>query len=540
MERDQPLTWRGQGAGDGEQGEAAPPLSRRRFLASLAAGAVAPAVLAPVALVGLGRKTAPAIAGGFVHEGATLGHALRDGRPMPRAARTERVPVVIVGGGIAGLSAGWRLARRGMHDFVVLELEPAAGGNSRWGENAVSAYPWAAHYVPVPGPRAELARELFAEMGVLRDGAWAERSLCFSPAERVFIHGRWEEGLEGAVAHSARDRDELARLSERVAALREGGEFTIPMALGAPASSALDALSMHEWLRREGFTSPAAHWLADYGCRDDYGARAADTSAWAGLHYFASREQESAGPLTWPEGNGRIVRHLAAVLGDRVVTGAGVHRVERAGAELRVLAGAVEYRCEAVVFAAPTFLAPYVIEGARAPGFTYSPWVTANLTLERWPAERGGAAPVAWDNVIHDSPGLGYVVATHQSLRTHQERTVWTYYRPLADGDPRERRRALARSTWPEWRDLILADLGRAHLDLAGCVSRIDVMRMGHAMARPVPGFLARHADHARRTELGGRLFYANSDVSGISIFEEAQYRGVRAAERAMALVGRG
>jgi hypothetical protein len=32
---------------------------------------------------------------------------------------------------------------------------------------------------------------------------------------------------------------------------------------------------------------------------------------------------------------------------------------------------------------------------------------------------------------------------------------------------------------------------------------------------------------------------YANSDVSGLSLFEEAQYRGVTAAERAMALVGR-
>jgi hypothetical protein len=297
---------------------------------------------------------------------------------------------------------------------------------------------------------------------------------------------------------------------------------------------------MRDWLRREGFTSAAAHWLADYGCRDDYGARSADASAWAGLHYFASREQEAAGPLTWPEGNGRIVRHLAAVLGERVRPGAGVHRVERAGRDVRVRAGAVEYLCEAVVFAAPTLLAPYVIEGAQSPGFTYSPWLTANLTLERWPEERGGAAPVAWDNVIHDSPGLGYVVATHQSLRTHQPRTVWTYYRPLADGGPRERRRALARSTWAEWRDAILADLGRAHPDIGQCVSRIDVMRMGHAMARPAPGFLARHGEHARRTELGGRLFYANSDVSGISIFEEAQYRGVAAAERALALVGRG
>ena len=63
--------------------------------------------------------------------------------------------------------------------------------------------------------------------------------------------------------------------------------------------------------------------------------------------------------------------------------------------------------------------------------------------------------------------------------------------------------------------------------------SRIDIMRMGHAMARPVPGFLE---SEERRRWIQGEpgLFYANSDLSGFSIFEEAQYRGVEAANRAL------
>ena len=67
------------------------------------------------------------------------------------------------------------------------------------------------------------------------------------------------------------------------------------------------------------------------------------------------------------------------------------------------------------------------------------------------------------------------------------------------------------------------------HPDIRECVSRIDIMRMGHAMIRPTPGFLTRKHEHS-----AGNLFYANSDLSGISIFEEAQYRGVRAADRAL------
>jgi hypothetical protein len=53
-------------------------------------------------------------------------------------------------------------------------------------------------------------------------------------------------------------------------------------------------------------------------------------------------------------------------------------------------------------------------------------------------------------------------------------------------------------------------------------------MRFGHAMARPVPGFLT-----VSQPSLDG-LFFANSDQSGYSIFEEAQYRGVRAADDAL------
>ena len=114
-------------------------LSRRAFLQS-------------AALAGLSRKSFRRLEGSFVLESHALGHRLRDGQ-LPDGPRVERrSPVVVVGGGIAGLSAAWALDRRGFRDFVVLEMESEAGGNARAGRNDVTAYPWAAHYVPVPGP----------------------------------------------------------------------------------------------------------------------------------------------------------------------------------------------------------------------------------------------------------------------------------------------------------------------------------------------------------------------------------------------------
>ncbi len=493
--------------------------SRRRFLRTVAAPA----------LVGLTAKAERRIDGQFVNDGFPLGHRIRDHASFSTPKRTEKIGVVIVGGGIAGLSAAWRLHKRNFHDFVLLEMEPEAGGNSRWGENEITAYPWAAHYVPVPGPKETLARELFEDLGVFKGGTWDERRLCFSPQERLFLHGRWQDGIEPEFDATDRDRADYRRFQSMIDEHRASGQFTIPMERGAKASP-LDKMSMRQWMESQGFVSPYLNWYVNYSCRDDYGALASDTSAWAGIHYFASREPEEKGPLVWPEGNGWIVRRLTETLKSFIRTNSPVYRISGK----HVFTEAVEYVAERIIFAAPTFLAPYVVEGAITPDFVYSPWLTANLTLDRLPSDE-----TAWDNVIYDSPALGYVDATHMSLKSFIDRSVWTFYWSLAQKPPAEMRQLLLTKDWAYWRDLILHDLSRAHPSIRDCVSRIDVMRIGHAMARPVPGFLTSE----KRRELcsfKGTISYANSDLSGFSIFEEAQYRGVTAAEHTLKEIGRG
>ncbi|MBI1787152.1 MAG: FAD-dependent oxidoreductase [Acidobacteria bacterium] len=491
------------------------------------------------ALVGLTAKAERPIAGSFVNDAFALGHRLRDRAPFQKPTQQVRLPLVIVGGGMAGLSAAWRLAKRGLRDFVLLEMEPQAGGNSRWGENEITAYPWAAHYVPIPNRKATLVRELFEELGLMRDGKPEERHLCFSPQERLYLHGRWQEGLEPQIGITRKDQEQYTRFEEKIEEFAATGAFTIPMGAENLRAAELDQLSMAAWLRQNAFDSPYLNWYVDYACRDDYGASAADTSAWAGIHYFAAREHDDEkGPFTWPEGNGWIARRLLDKLGRYVRAGAPVYRIGRDARRWRVSTGSAEYLADAVICAAPTFLAPYLMESAPpVRGFQYSPWITANLTLDRLPrAQRG--IELAWDNVIYGSPSLGYVAATHQHLHSKLERSVWTYYWALAQGSPSENRKRLLERDWNYWKEAILNDLTRAHPDIRACVSRIDVMRLGHAMVRPAVGFLTsedRRRPAARRKD---GLWFANSDLSGISIFEEAQYRGVRAADEALAYLG--
>ena len=497
-------------------------IGRRKFLGTGSA-----------ALIGLSLKSERKIEGSFVNEAAAAGHLLRDRKSFPAAKQTVKIPIVIVGGGISGLSAAWRLQKRGFNDFVLLEMNEQAGGNARSGENEITAYPWAAHYVPVPGKQATYVRELFTDLGVLKNGQWEERYLVFAPQERLFLYGRWQDGIEPAVGLTQKDREQFQRLEESFAKYRSAGAFTVPLEVGYSNQFAeLDRISFADWLKGNGFDSRLLNWYMNYACRDDYGALAGDTSAWAGIHYFSSREAEEKGPLTWPEGNGWITKRLLERVGDKVRTSQMVHRIVQSARGASVFAGDTEYQAEFVIFSAPTFLGPYIIDGfPRLNDFVYSPWLTANLTLERLPASAG--AEPSWDTVFLDSPALGYVDATHQSLRTHIERTVWTFYWALADGTPTQNRQMLLQSDWSYWKDAILRDLERVHKDIRQCVSRMDIMRMGHAMIRPIVGAISSE-ERTRLKRREGRVLFANSDLSGISIFEEAQFHGVEAAQVAL------
>lgn len=522
--------------------------NRRMFLTGAAAAGTA--ALYPF----VRRRPEGSLAGELLGASYGVGHLLR-GAKLPRPSRERRVPVVIVGGGISGLSAAWKLAKAGFRDFEILELERECGGNSRSGENAVSRYPWGAHYVPVPSKESRAVREVFEDFGIIErydphgEPIYREEYLCFSPQERLFIHGRWQDGLLPLVGATRKDLDEYARFRDLLHGYRErrGSDgrraFAIPMELSSRDRDlvALDRSSIRDWLVEQGFRSAGLHWYVDYACRDDFGCRADAVSAWAGIHYFASRSDDSA-LVTWPEGNGWLVSRFRDRLGGHLRPNSLVYSLQRERSALVVDVfdpgerASTRIFADHVVFAAPMHTLRFIAEAALVPAaklldeFQSAPWMVANLTLRGLPKERKGAA-IAWDNVIYESESLGYVVATHQSLRTAIDGTVFTYYQPLTAAAPERERQRLLETPWVSWTEAILRDLSRPHPEIRELVSRIDVFRWGHAMVRPRPGFLW---GEARRRAAGpaDNVHFAHSDLSGLSIFEEAQYRGILAAER--------
>jgi len=502
------------------------------------------------------------LAGEILGPSYKVGHLLR-GNQIPGPSSYRRVPVVIVGGGIAGLSAGWKLKKAGLHDFEILELEPECGGNSRFGENQTTGYPWGAHYVPLPTRESKAVRELFAELGIIQgyspggEPRYEEQYLCFAPQERLYRYGRWQEGLLPFLAVSKNDLEQYDRFRDLMADYRSrrGSDgrkaFTIPMEFSSRDREflELDRISMREFLSRKGLNSAPLQWYVNHACRDDYGTEHSETSAWAGIHYFASRgnegsaEIENASVLTWPEGNGWLVKQLQWQLAKQIRSNSLAfhltHGKRSAFVDYYDVRSQQSTRVEAeeVIVACPRLFASHLLGEARRStrrdeAFEYVPWLVANLSLREFPAERAGV-PLAWDNVLYDSSALGYVVATHQSLRTHHRETVFTYYYPLTASPVEAERTRLLETDWGSWSQFILKDLRKPHPEIERLVTRLDIFRWGHAMVRPKPGFIWGVArQHAAQPM--GRIRFAHSDLSGFSIFEEAQYRGVFAAEQVL------
>jgi monoamine oxidase len=527
---------------------------RRRSL--LAAAAALPWV------AGCERAVAE-IDGGWVGADAARGHALRDGHlPRADAGSTQRCTVAIVGGGVAGLAAAQALTRAGIDDFRLFELEEVAGGNARGHAIAGIRCPLGAHYLPLPGAEAREVAEWLHEIGVARHElgrtVYDERHLCHAPQERVFVPaaggpgaGRWQEGLLPLEDASEATLAALRRFAADVRAVQSELSFAMPTLRSrwSPGLAALDAQTFAAWLGARGHADATLLAYLDYCCRDDYGAGLGQVSAWAGLHYFASRhgfaapgeDAEHEAVLTWPEGNAFLAERLAAGLGDRLQTGAVVTRIAPGRHEVAIeVAGARPGRwvAQQVVVALPLFVAARLIDplppalAALAPRLTYAPWLVSNLHLAEPLLDRPGAAP-AWDNVILGSPALGYVDAMHQSLRPVPGPTVLTHYWALGGGSPADaaaQRGRLLDLPWTAWRDAVLADLARAHPDLPGKARRADLMRYGHAMVVPAPGLRG----DAVLTSLAGyaeRLKFAHADLSASSCFEEAFTRGSLAGE---------
>jgi phytoene dehydrogenase-like protein len=513
------------------------------------------------------RQPPPPVERAFVGQDPARGHLLRDGALVAGLGR-ERIPceVLIVGGGVAGMAAAWRLRRAGATDVRLVELERDVGGTAGSGSTPRSRYPLGAHYLPTPHPELVGLRTLLRELGiVIGTGADGEpehdpRMILRAPLERHRYRGKWEEGLYPGAGETPDEAAQHERWQEHLRELdrRRGADgrrlFALPVDRSSTELRHLDRSSIADYLDGLGLTSWRLRWAIDYACRDDYGCTLSQCSAFAALHHYLCRGLEDRRErfiLSWPEGNAHLVERMAeaAELGERLHRDTVVHAIDPDTGivhahDVEAGHGRV-FEAQQVLWAAPRFVLRRVLPAGRDPlpegALLYTPWLVANVELARRPA--GIGAPLAWDNVPVGADNLGYVVATHlEDLQARYEAgTVLTYYQPMPADDAaglRARRQELLEASLDHWCDHVTAELEAIHPGLAPEIRRIHVARWGHAMIRPGPGWLFGRERAVARGPLG-RVIPCAADVGGLPLFEEAFAGGAAAAELALARLGR-
>jgi len=506
-----------------------------------------------------------------LYPGRAEGHYLRDRQALPPPSQVIDTDIAILGSGIAGLSAAWKLAREGHRDFLMID-GPQADGNAAGGRFHTDAgdlaYPTGAHYLPLPSPESTHVREILADLGIIQRDPFAEqptydeRFILHGPEERLLFKGVWQDGflpVEGVPDWELLEHRRFFAEVERLRALRgaDGRRiFVFPTMLSSedPAWQQLDTITLKQWLDREGYRAPTLHWYLNYCCRDDYGTRYDQVSAWAGLHYYCSRWGKAANAgngawLTWPGGLAPLAKAMAERAGIQRQAGTVV-KLKRSGAGVEALCFVLEngvarsylVRARKAIAAMPVYVAARVVEGLVELGFdprrhtpAYAPWIVANFLMKDFPRELPHA-PLSWDNVVYQEPGLGYVVSTHQDIRVAPPgKTVFSAYLALSDRTPEQARKWMMSATPDELVEAASRDLRSAYgWAFAPCVERVELTLRGHAMAAPLPGFRSNAGTRALR-EADGPILFAHADLSGFSVFEEAAWWGIRAAEKALA-----
>src|SRR5271169_1731795 len=129
--------------------------TRRDFIKYVVAGSVASGCPVDMALLAEPELQSPSA--NIQGEHFAICHEVRDGRSFPKPDATKKVDIVIVGGGMAGLSAAYFLRGK---DWILLEKEEHFGGNAYQEEFVGQPYSTAAAYDFRGSDSDQLAKEI--------------------------------------------------------------------------------------------------------------------------------------------------------------------------------------------------------------------------------------------------------------------------------------------------------------------------------------------------------------------------------------------
>jgi oxygen-dependent protoporphyrinogen oxidase len=428
--------------------------------------------------------------------------------------------VVIVGGGIAGLSAAWRLRHR---DVLLLEAGDRLGGRMRSDVRGDYWLNYGAHLFPAPGT---LVDRITLECGL--ETVPVTGGLMGLAVEDTILEGGRVETYPFRLPLSLRERVAFARAGLKV-------QLAVRRYHRAPNRYAFENdRTFADFL---GPLPPKVHEL--FGCAARRATGELDElAAGAGIGLFA---------LVWAGKGSLIARNLrggtgqlpAAIgreLGDRARTRARVDGVRPDGDALVVRAGGEEVRARHVIMAANApYAAPLV--GPVAPRaaealaqLTYGAFLSVAIeTSETTAMPYDGVYAIA-------TPGRAFDMFTNQAhaLRGGPRRPGGSLM--LFTGA--QKAAALMRESDEVIVERFLADLHALYPQTRGVIAGATVRRweLGNVYASPGRGALQPALEGALGTH--ENLHLAGDYFAELGTMEAAAQTGLAAAERVEARIG--
>jgi protoporphyrinogen/coproporphyrinogen III oxidase len=423
--------------------------------------------------------------------------------------------VVVVGGGIAGLSAAWRLRHR---DVLLLEAGDRLGGRMR--SDAAGDY-WlnvGAHLFPAPG---SLVDAMATECGL--DTVPVTGGMMGLAVGSTILDGGRPETYPLRLPLPLRDR---------VAFARAGLEVRRSVARYHRAASKHDFEDDRTFAELLGPLPDGAR--AIFACAAHRATAELDElSAGCGTGLFALVWGGSGSLIARNllGGTGRLPAAMGAELGDRARTGARVDTIREDGDELVLDVGGEEVRARHVVLACQApFAAPLAADVApRAADalarLTYGAFLSVAV-------ETNEPGPMPYDGVYAmATPGRAFDMFTNQAhaLRAGGPRRPGGSLMLFAGG---HHAAELSREADDVIVDRFLRDLHDLHPSTRGVVARAVVQRwpLGNVFARPGRGRLQPALEGA----LGARenLHLAGDFFAELGTMEAAAQTGRAAADR--------
>jgi len=447
-------------------------------------------------------------------------HSIRDGIKFDIPKPTINKDVVIVGGGISGLTAASRLND---FDTLVLEKEPQLGGNSRRRSNKGIAYPLGA--VTSQGKEGTFD-DFFDELKV----PFVRTK---TPDLSLFIGGQLiVDPLGEGLAKLPFSQNVRTQVQKLVAQLKgfldpvEGIFFQIED--NKPHIQKLDDIDLSTYLTGQNF-GPQVRKLCDLIISSRLGAGSDKISAWMGL-YILSRFNSPT--YTLPGGHGLISELLTAQIDQQQNTNylTETTTVKVQNKDDRVWTTAIDPQGEVftvesktAIMACPKLLSKLLIsdlpeqQKQAMSGYKYSAYLVAQVALKR---------PVmnSFEIMTYDMFSR-FILATDwiDENKSQDGNSHLTIYIPYPDVAGRIN---LYTAKPNDIAQRIFKDLQQIFPGIDNDVLGIELYRWGHPMVMPQPKMRERLEQVKQPHE---NIYFAHSDNMGISGLYSAVWAGMDA-----------